>query len=599
MNIIKKHSNKKSAGKISFPKINNGYMFALFFITSFIYFFRFGDYVLIFQEKQYLFIFSNEYLNDFLSKPGGLLELSGRFITQFYHSIIIGTILLSTILTLTGLILFKIINSLLKQKTASALLSLIPVFIIMVMQTHYFHLMEYNLGFLLVLLFFRLTILSQNKKYRYFILLLIPLFYLITGAFISLFLGIFIFYNLFFEKNTYRFTYSIIALVLTLLTFYIFKEILFLQPVEQLILFPLPLIKDSNHRILFFLLSGFLILLPVIIYFTNQIKINQNITQPIFLTSVIIVFAVSTFLLKKFYNPQTDYVIQLEELVFDEKWQEAINYQETNKSHNLIGQYFYNVALSESGQLCDRLFFGSQDFGTGSLILPWSNDYLSWGSYFYYSVGLINEAHRWAYEEMVVYGKRPQNIKLLAKTNIINGNYKRAKKYVDILKRTLFYKIRAKEYEKLLVDTSLIENTDMGEKRKIQPNEDFFIQVNNPQDNIPLLFNSSINNKKAFEYEMAWLMLSKDVETVAKRIKTMKDLGYKQIPRHIEEAALIYYNGTGEMPILGGLSIREGTLAKFNQYVEAYKSIRQNPNLGMEKMSQNFGNTFMYYFHFK
>jgi hypothetical protein len=158
------------------------------------------------------------------------------------------------------------------------------------------------------------------------------------------------------------------------------------------------------------------------------------------------------------YNSQNARVINLQKLVFNEKWEETIAYQEKHPSKNLIGQYFYNIALSETDQLCDRLFYGPQDFGTGSLMLEWSSDYLNWGSFAFYATGLINEAQRWAYEEMVVYGMRPQNMKMLVKTSILTGNYRLTEKYTGILANTIFYRSWADKYQKMAVDTSLIRS---------------------------------------------------------------------------------------------------------------------------------------------
>jgi hypothetical protein len=34
----------------------------------------------------------------------------------------------------------------------------------------------------------------------------------------------------------------------------------------------------------------------------------------------------------------------------------------------------------------------------------------------------MNEAHRWAYEDMVTFGVRPENLKVLARTSLISGD---------------------------------------------------------------------------------------------------------------------------------------------------------------------------------
>jgi hypothetical protein len=571
-------------------------LLAFFYILTFGYFNWIGNYLLFFQEQQSLFVFSGEYLHEYIIKPGGLLEYAGKFLTQFYSNTVIGSLILAGTLTLTGFIFLKINKRLFPNRSFSSLFLIIPSCLLFLMQTHYYHFMEYNLGFLLVLLYFLLSILPKKKYYRYIALMLIPLFYYVTGAFSFIFAGIYLLYCLLYEKGRQGYLYSIILIGITTLSVFVFKEALFLQPYANLIRYPLPFMLDARHKILFYVLTGYLILYPLFGKITFPKKIN---TRPFELASILIVFSVTVLLLFKLYNPQTARVLQIEKMVFEEKWKEAIEFQESHPSKNLIGQYFYNLALSETDQLCDRLFFGRQDFSANSLILPWGNEHLNQGAYFYYSVGLTNAAHRWAYEEMVVYGYRPQNVKILAKTNLINGNYPMAKKYIDILKKTYNYNHWAKEYEKLLADTMLIQNhPELGKKREILPKEDFFMQIDNPQENIPLLLKADPNNKKAFEYEMAWWLLTKNVEAVVNSIKNMKGMGYTRIPRHVEEAALAYLNSTGKLPDLGGLAIRPETQARFGQYVSTFKSIRQNPTSGKEIMQKYFGNTYWFYFHF-
>ena len=415
-----------------------------------------------------------------------------------------------------------------------------------------------------------------------------------------IFTGMYIIHNLFLEKGKQKYVYSSLLLVIAAVSFLIFWKIVFLQPVEHIILFPLPLLENASYKATFFILAGYIVFYPLICraaLMGKDSRLNKKIYSFI---SVILVFAIDIFLLFKIYNPQTARVVELERLIFGGKWDEAIRFQEKKPSRNLIGQYFYNIALSETDQLCDRLFFGNQDFGASSLVLPWSDEHLNRGAYFYYSIGLMNEAHRWAYEEMVVYGYRPQNIKLLVKTSLINGDYRMARKYINILKKTIYYRDWAKKFEKMADNPGLIRSDpELGAKLKILPRNNFFIKFNEPQNNLPLLLEAQPDNRKAFEYYLAGLLLTKNVEGVVNNIKKMKEIGYTRIPRHIEEAALIYYNSTKVFPDLGGLTISPETQRRFDQYVSTYKSLRVNSALSKENMQQKFGNTFWFYFHFK
>ena len=53
-------------------------------------------------------------------------------------------------------------------------------------------------------------------------------------------------------------------------------------------------------------------------------------------------------------------------------------------------------------------------------------------------------------EDGVTFGWRTEYLKYMAKTSIAGGDYKVARKYIDMLKRTLFHKEWAEKYETYL-----------------------------------------------------------------------------------------------------------------------------------------------------
>ena len=81
-------------------------------------------------------------------------------------------------------------------------------------------------------------------------------------------------------------------------------------------------------------------------------------------------------------------------------------------------------------------------------------------------------------------------------------------------------------------------------------------------------------------------------------IKELEPAGYTRIPRHLEEAALVYVNSTDVPLDLGGLEISAETRARFDQYSAAYARARANPSTLRERMRAEFGNTFWYYYQF-
>ena len=572
----------------------------IFFVLTFGFFATAANYVLYFQETRHLFIFSGDYLGQYLQRPGGPLEYIARFLTQFYASRIAGSLIVALILTLPTVILYGVNRKFNADNPFSILLALIPGFLLIIMQTNYYHILEYSLGYVIILLCYMLPA-SGCKHGNIFIIILFPLLYYLFGGFAFILLGLYIIHQFTMGEGSKKYILSLLLLLTAGASFLVFWKLIFLQPVQLFVLSPLPLLENRYYIAAFIVLTLYIICYPALFMFTARMKLNEARRKAFPFALLIVAFLITVFAVSRIYNPQNARVVELEKLVFREKWDKAIKLHEKKPSRNLIGQYFYNVALSESGQLCDRLFHGSQNFLAGALVLPWGDIHLDRGGYFYYSIGLINEAHRWAYEEMVVYGQRPQNIRMLAKTSLITGNYEMAHKYLDILKQTIFYRRWAKRYEKLADNPSLVAaDPELGEKVKLLPPNNFFIQFNEPQNNLPLILEGRPDNKKAIEYYLAGLLLTKKVELAVNNIKELKSSGYDHIPKHLEEAILIYYNSQKTFPDMGGLTIDRATLARFDQYFAAYVANRQYPaDVFKEKMREKFEDTFWYYFHFE
>jgi hypothetical protein len=413
-------------------------------------------------------------------------------------------------------------------------------------------------------------------------------------------MGLYIMYSLIYDKGILRYQLPAFLIAIFVLTFMVFKEVLFLQPADRLLKYPLLLVDLTKIPVFLYLLCAYIILFPILVKGLGSFKVNRKYSVFIPLIIILTVFPGTVYFLKKHYDHDRAYLMQLEKSVFNKNWDAIIKQYESSPTVNKIGQYYYNLALSEEGKLCDRLFFGCQDFGAKSLILPRDLKHINRSVYFYYTIGLISEAHHLAYESMVVYGYRPENIKLLIKTELINGNHKIAERYINILKKTLHYRSWARKYEKMLYDPAMINSDpELGEKIRLLPKRDFFVRPNDVQ-NIELLLMGNPDNKKAFEYKIARLLLEKDFKAVVYQVKKMKDMSYNYIPRHIEEAILVFINLNLELPYLGELSINPETELHFKQYKATFDLNNNGNKLWLDKeMKKAWGNTYWYYLHFK
>ena len=95
----------------------------------------------------------------------------------------------------------------------------------------------------------------------------------------------------------------------------------------------------------------------------------------------------------------------------------------------------------------------------------------------YYQLGFINTAQRYAFEAMEAtpdYQKSGRVLRRLAETNLINGEYKVAYKYLKILQKSIFYRKFANRTMALLWNEKAINaDPEYSWLRKCRPQKDF------------------------------------------------------------------------------------------------------------------------------
>ncbi|SHG00610.1 hypothetical protein SAMN05444274_11822 [Mariniphaga anaerophila] len=581
--------------------IKFGYrLFLVGYILIFGYYYWLGDYIFAFQENSFLLVWTPEYLIPFLLKPGGILELAGKILTQLYMNQFIGSLILSGIIILPSVLLYSIDRKLNTDHFVfSGFIYIIPTALLMLLQTFYYHFMEYNIGINAILLYSLFSTHHYKKKKYYLPLIMLPLFMYVAGAYTLVFIGTCIVLCLTQQKKRGILRYFLVIILETVITIVAFQKYFFLQPYSQILKFPLPTLDIQEYKLLLFSLGAIIVLHPLLLK-NNALKLALSKLRYFQGIALVFILLLTSAAMYRLYNPQVINVIKMQKLITEKKWDKVIDFHENEPSRNLIGQFFYNIALSETNQLCDRLFCGQQDFGPKSLVLPWDNEHLNWGAHFFYSIGLINEAHRWAYEEFIVYGAKPQNTTLLAKTNLINGNYARAEKYIRLLKHTFNYRKEGKELEALLENPkSIMSHSEFKRRMENLPKNQFFIQVSDPQNNIPLMLKDNIHNTQALEYQMAWYLLTKDVSSIIGNIDAFKKADYKALPTHIEEAILAYQNSTKKNVNLSEYNISEKTQENFRKYVSSFTRLKNDKKSLQSYLKKEFGNTFWYYFHFQ
>jgi hypothetical protein len=583
-------------------KTNNKLLIAclpylVFFIISFIYFGFFGSYILFYQEKSSLFIFSSDFLLENLHQPGGLLIWLAKFFSTFFFYPYAGVVVVSAVITLTVLTISKIIVFLTGRN-----IRIVPFLIGIVLfylQTDYHFLLYNNLGLLLQLALLLLAIRNISFLRGWIPVLITPLWYFATGGFAWLFFIMLTFYYVIYNEKKW-WTRIVFLWFINLLTLYISKEFLFFQTGKTLLLFPFTELNTGSQELLFLSVAVILSLLPAIAKIKFSIPGKLRISDPVWnLITTSIAGIILVYIGVKQFDKKTSQYFYVEKLFYQNKFDEVIAFNTANPTTNSLTIFLNNIALCEKDKLNDLLFHFPQSPDGKTLFLKWEivGEVLKRGGYFYYTIGMINEAHRWAFENMVMKGHSPEGLKMLIRTELINGNYEVASRYIAILNKTLFYKKEAQAFEKLLFnDAAVNADRELGVKRKNRLKNDFFSITDDPYINIELILANDSLNKKAFEYKMAFMLLKKNFQGIVNELSKFESFGYTELPVHVEEAVVAFsVLNKVKLPELGNLRINNNTRTRWNQCLATFQQSGSNLRAAEPALRRQFGNTFWYY----
>lgn len=575
--------------------------YLLFCSFSIFYFSWFANYIFFYQEKSSLFEVSANYLLEHLSKPGGGLIFLNKLVTAFYFYFWLGAILVTLEIFLVILLVSKIAIRLTGRQVFFLPFALGAS--LFYLQTNYQYFGFNTLGILLQLILFYVFIRCLSDKRGWFSIIIFPGWYYLTGSFSFIFLamlGVHLFVN-----HRKEFWKQWVATVFAALLFiYTGAKFLFFQTINSLLIYPFSVENTGHQQYLFYAVVAAVALAPLVftlspgtIFRLKSRRIALIEMTPVAIFMVMVVLAFTRI------DKKNSHYFYVEKLFYEHKYDEIIAFNMKFPSNNILTNYLNNIALAETGRLNDLLFNFLQSPDGKTLYLKWEllGEVLRRGGYFYYTIGMVNEALRWAYEYMVMSGNTPEGIKMLIKTELINGNYRAAAKYISILKNSVFYRKDAARYEMMLYNDSAVDaDFELGEKKRLRPKHDFFVLTDDPVVNIDLILAGDSANPLAVQYKLASLLLQKDLSKIAEALPLLEKSGFNHIPKNVEEAAIACrLLKVASLPELKNLQIHPVTARRFSEFYRIFGQNSSDKLKAQRALSQNFTDTFWYYVFFR
>ena len=519
-----------------------------------------------YQEQYQLFLFDNTYVWDVVRLPGGVADLLGRFCTQFFLYAWVGALIIALLLSAMQLLTLRLLNyqlSIIHYPLLYAL-SFVPSFLLWLFLLDENALLGGVWAVLLTLLaswlmswsFGRLVVWSfggWGKALRLILLIAaIPILYWIVGPICVLFFLLQVLNPISSassQSSKFKVQSSIVAFVLLAIMLFILASHIPVQPRSLWFgihyhRYPtvIPVLLWSAA------LSVFVLALIARFYNKPATSKSQNLKTLLFCA---LCFLCGFCAVWKYSNLKAEKVMQYDFMARHQQWNRILATINAEKPNNQIGVTVQNLALGMHGLLADHLFEFNQN-GILGLLPDVQSDATSPlpTAEAFYQLGMINVAQRTVFEcqeAILDFQKSGRCYKRLAQTNLINGKYEVARKYLTALQKTLFYRDWANETMALLGDEKAIakhpeygrlrqfaykENLvlDRDSSRSANPSEidgsrltgEFYFSDHVTPEMLESLYYGNTDNRLAFEYLKAYYMLTGDREGYNKLLRELE-----------------------------------------------------------------------------
>ncbi|MBR5935892.1 MAG: hypothetical protein IKZ89_07045 [Bacteroidaceae bacterium] len=224
------------------------------------------------------------------------------------------------------------------------------------------------------------------------------------------------------------------------------------------------------------------------------------------------------------------------------------------------------------------------------------------GKQLYLQYGLVNMSYRWCLEDVIEHNWSYSTIKYMAMHSVIMQESDFARKYLNKLEKTVFYRQWAKEQGKLAADSVLMASNEPY--KSILPYMCFENRMTNDlvksETFLMRHFSEPEPPHPSPEYDRAgllWAMRMQDIPSFWQHLYSyLQTNNVRELPRSVQEAALLYSSlekKSTDLPL--SKAVRDSYNA-FNQYVNAnpVRDIRESAY----PFSRKFGNTFFYFYYF-
>ncbi len=549
-----------------------------------------------------VFFTTPHFLHQHLVYPAGPGQYIYALVAQFFNFNAAGAL----IITAQTWLIFIALTYISKKLNAPALrhLSYLPPLIILFLYNHYtFHFAAFNtIAVQLILFCLYLKLPSKIKPVA--LIIASPIIYYILGPSLLYLVLLCIIYELLISKNYINaIIYAAQAAIIPYIIGVIYCDISLTNSYCDLLPFSWKTTSFSdrskmlNFVYLLYALPVAITFLAGIFSIIKKTSLKTKNKNPFYKTATLVaILAIALTATSLAYDKKQKTFFAIDYYSYHKNWQKVLDLAE-KLPNNFFAVHHATAALYHSGKLNDGLFKYTQhpdallfsDNKTISTNLTVFDIYLD--------LGIINLAEHYLARNISRLGERDIFLQRLAWINMIKGNTETAKTFLTALSKTLFQKEWAnKQLKAIKQDPSLANNKEILSARKNMLQKNVSMATITHKDFLTYLLEANPENKMAFDYLMAWYIITKSTDKFINCLDQLPDFGYKQLPTVYQFAILAHTYSTKKNVNLQGYKIPQQTIQYAKQFYALMNQYTGNEQLQLKILNEKYGDTYLYYF---
>ena len=565
-------------------------LLALFFVGTFLFIRINFHFWYHFMEQYMMFQYTDDYFQELMKAPGGLSEYFTEYVSQLFYNDLGAPLVLAVLLTLMAGLFHRFLCYCGSKVAIWA--AMIPAFLFWIFPVESVA-FPVCIDIALALTLAGIVIRQKTSRYIYFLAIIIVSYLLFSPAQFLIAL-LWLLYEVLTEKGKGLRWIGVVGLILAFLVPLVAMRTFFIASMRDAFFtknlyhpeYPLP-------KSLWLVVASFPVCALLAYAVRERVFLKNDMARMIVMD--VLILGAMTYKITYTHHP-LEQAYRYDYYARQNKWQAIVDHAEKHGIEDRDALIYLNLALSHTGQMNEKLFNFPQIGEIG--FIPHdakSRLALIEASEVAWQLGQTNSSQRFAFVGVLSSERRVQSrlMKRLVESYLVDGEYRAAGKYIKILESSHHYRNWAKQQEALLDSTVCARTKWVADKRRYLPITDNPIDLTiSLPSGVAFLIDDHFDNRPAFEYGMAYLLVYKQLPAFMHYMGLMRDKGMT-FPKLYQEAICLYFSAVHRDPAeMATFKLDQNLVYRFAMFMHSLSS------LSPQEAAQQYGDTYYYYAQF-